>query len=392
MVKKNGKYVFNSDLSTVKKISTNITMSTVTTLNEFKEFFQVPSVVYQDDEYWVPPFWIETRDFFRRRNPFWTHAEIRLFIARKNKSVVGRIAAIIDYTFCEINQKNIGFFGFFECIQDYDIASELFTVAEEWLSSKGMSIMYGPINGRVDIGCGFLFYGFNSSPSILSSYSPKYYLKFSERFGMKKSRDQFTYYLDLSKPTPDELKKEAKQCEAKGIKIRKFNRLQTHKDMNLWITLMMETFSEHWGFIPVSSEEIKMRFGVNKLRWFVDTKLFLFAEVDKKPIAFQWSNPDYNQVFKKMNGTLGGIEIIKFLIDKRKINQGKFDIIGCKKEFRNKSIASLMNYYSIIEMKKRGYKGIEIGWVDEHNTASLRIMEKMGAKLCKKFRVYEKII
>jgi len=137
---------------------------------------------------------------------------------------------------------------------------------------------------------------------------------------------------------------------------------------------------------------VKSRFGVKQLRWFVDSRLFLIAEVDNQPIAFIWSTPDYNQAFKKMNGRLGIVEILKFLWYNRKINQGKFHLIGIKKEYRNKGIGSFLNYYTILEMKRRGYIGAECGWIDEQNIASQRIIEKTGAKPCKKFRVYEKKI
>lgn len=392
MLRNKGKYVFKSDLAETKYVSPNIRISTVTTFKDFKDFYRVPWLVYKGDEYWVAPLWPEIRDFFKRKNPFWTHADTRLFIVYKDDIAVGRVAAIVDYMYCETVGEKAGFFGFFECILDYKIFSALLTLSQKWLASKGMSMMRGPINGRVDVGCGFLYKGFNSAPSLLSSYSPKYYLDFAKKFKMKKSRDQLAYYLDLTRSIPDHLKEEAKRCESKGVKIRGFNRLRTGKEMKWWVKMMMDTFSEHWGYVPISDDEVKTRFGVKNLKWVVDSRLFLVAEIDNQPIAFQWSTPDYSQVFKKMNGKLGVTGILKFLWYKQKINQGKFNFIGNLKEYRNQSIASYMNYCTILEMKKRGYTGVDIGWIDEHNTASLRIIEKMGAKLYKKFRVYEKTI
>lgn len=392
MFQNKGRYVFTSDTAENKYVSHDVRISIVTTLKDFKDFFQVSWLVYKDDTYWVAPFWAEIRDFFKRKNPFWTHAETQLFVAYKDNIAVGRIATFIDYKYCETTDEKVGYFGFFECIKEDRIASALFSVAEEWLTSKGISLIRGPINGRIDVGCGFLYGGFNSAPSILSSYSPKYYIDFAEKFGMKKSKDLLVYYLDLSQPIPEYLKKVAEGCEAKDMKIRGFNRLRAGKEMKWWIKFMMDTFSEHWGYVPVSYDEVKTRFGVKQSRWFVDSRLFLVAEVDNQPIAFEWSTPDYNQAFKKMNGKIGIVGIFKFIWYKRKINQGKFHFIGCKKEYRNQGVASYLNYITILEMKKRGYAGVEIGWVDEHNIASLRIMEKTGAKPYKKFRVYERKI
>ncbi len=370
----------------------DITISTVISNKDLKDFFKLPGYIYKNDNNWVPPFWSEYKAFFKKNNPFWSHAESKLFILRKNKRIVGRIAAIIDYKYCETIGKKIGFFGFFECINDFKCAEALFKSAQEWLTSKGMTVMRGPINGRVDVGCGFLQTGFGSRPSLLSSYSPQYYISFAEKFNMTKARDQLLYYIDLTKPIPKKLKEKAKQCAETGIKIRKFKRLRTHKELKWWIDLFLQTFSEHWGYIPAPPEEVRMRFGIKHLRWFIDSNLFLIAEYNGSPIAYIWSTPDYNQVFQKMNGRLGPYQILKFLMMKRYINIGKLPLIGIKKEFRNKNIGSYLNYLTLLEMKKRGYIGAEVGWIDEGNSSANATILITGAKLYKKFRVFDKMI
>lgn len=390
MVDKNKKYIFQSKKSHDIKISSNLRISVVNSKSDFKIFFNVHWLVYKDDENWVPPLWSEYRDFFKSKNPFWTHADIRLFIVYKDNIAVGRIAAIVDSKFNNSSNKKIGLFGFFECVNDYEFAKALFDSAEKWLISKGVKLMQGPINGRIDVGCGFLYEGFDSTPYIFASYSPKYYIDFAERYGMKKSRDLLVYYLDLNPPIPEYLKKAAERCEAKGIKLRGFNRLHAGKEMKWWVKLMMETFSHHWGYVDVSEAEVRTRFGVKQARWIVDSGLFMVAERDSKPIAFKWTTPDYNQVFIKLKGKLGFIGILKFLWYKNKINRGRLNFVGIKKEYRGQGIGSYMNYYTMLEMKQRGYSGAECGWIDENNIASLRTIEKTGAKLYKKFRVYEK--
>jgi hypothetical protein len=386
------RYVIESDRADTKLVLPNIKISIVSTQKDFKDFYRVPWNIYKNDRCWVPPLWEEYRDFFKKKNPFWSHAELRLFIARKNSQIVGRIAVMIDSKFCEFTKEKTGYFGFFECIPDFEVAKALFKVSEEWLASKGMSLMRGPINGRVDVGCGFLLEGFDSTPSILSSYSPEYYLEFTEKYGFKKSRDLLVYNLDLTKPIPNRLVESARRCKKDSVKIRRFSRIMVGKEVKLWTKLFLDTFSEHWGFVPVSDEEIKERFGIKQARWFVDPKLFLIAEVDRKPIAYICATPDYNQIFKKLDGKFGVKGVIIFLINKKRVNRGKLNLIGCLQEYRNREIASYLNYCVIKEMKKRGYKNAEIGWVDEQNRGSIRIIEKMGAELHKKFRVFEKNI
>ena len=309
---------------------------------------------------------------------------------RKNNKVIGRIAAIIDSKYCETVGEKIGYFGFFECIQDFESANALLQTAQDWLLSKKMKIMRGPIDGRIDIGCGFFYTGHNSRPCVLSTYSPLYYVTYAEKFGMKKVRDQLFYYIDLTKPIPKQLEEKARQCLLSGVKVRSFNRLRTQKELKWWVKLFLETFSDHWGYVPVPEDEVKTRFGVKQLRWFVDSHLFLVAEIKGSPIAYIWSTPDYNQIFQKMNGRLGPFQILLFLCKKRQINVGKLHFIGIKKEFRNLDIGSLLNYKILIEMKNRGYIGAEVGWIDEENTIAHTTIAITGATLYKTHRVFEK--
>ena len=346
--------------------------------------------MYKNNPYWVAPFWNELNGFFKKNNPFWSHAKCALFIAKKQGKYIGRIAAIIDDAYNKTTAEKIGYFGFFECIEDYDSAQQLLQAAEEWLRSNKMIIMRGPIDGRIDVGCGFLSNGFDSPPSVLSTYSPAYYLTFAEQYGLKKIREFIHYTIDLTKPLPPLLEEKAQHCRSSGIRLRRFKRLHTRSELHWWVPLFLETFSEHWGFVPVSPAEVQTRFGVKQLRWFVDTKLFLIAEVNDTPVAYLWSTPDYNQVFHKMQGRLGPWEALLFLLKQRTINTGKLHFIGIRKEYRHHNIGTLLNYQALLEMKNRGYIRAEVGWIDEQNTIAHSTITLTGATVYKKHRVFEK--
>ena len=384
---KNGKSIFETKLKETFEVSNEITIKNVCNLEDFKEFYNIPWLVYKNDDAWVPPLWEELKSFFKKKNPFWSHADGQLFIAYRDGKALGRIAAIIDYLFVEKENKKIGYFGFFESINDYEIASALFDSAKKWLINKQMQKMRGPIDGRVDVRCGFLLNGFGEQPYIFASYNPEFYLDFVKKYGMEKCRDQFVYYLDLSNPIPDYLKVAADKVKKMGIKIRGFNRFMANSEIDWWVPMMMKVFSFHWGYVDVSEEEVKNRFGINQMSWIADPGLFLVAEdPDGKPIAFKWTTPDYNQVVKKLNGKLGILGYFKFLYYMRRIDRGRLNFVGIKKEWQGKGIGSAMNYHTLFEMKRRGYSGAECGWIDEKNVASQRTIEKTGAKFEKRYR------
>ncbi len=369
-----------------------IDISIVKTRKDLVSFFKISEYVYKNDCFWVQSLWKETKDFFKKDNPFWNHEESSLFLAYKNNIPVGRIASFIDYNYCKKMKENIGFFGFFECIKDYNVAYELFEKNKNWHKSKKTKIIYGPINGGIDNGFGFLSDGFNTPPYFKSSYSPRYYIDFAKRYGMVESKVFLEHAFDLNDETMQFLKKNINNYKDNDIKIRKFNRLHANKDINIFIDILNETFSSHWGFVQSSKNEIKNRFGIKQARWLIYPNLFLFAENNDKPVGFILSLPDYNQILKNFNGKIGLTEIFNYLLNKKKINRGKLYIVGRYKKYNNKNIAHLLNYQTFVNMKKLGYTEAVIGPVDNDNIIAKKIIQDMRGKISKKFLILEQKI
>ena len=372
--------------------SDGLNLRVVSTKKELINFFLAPWNIYKHDDYWIPPLLGELKNFFSKNNPFWNHTEAKLFILFRNEEVIGRIGVFVDYLYCEKVNEKVGFFGFFECIENYDCAEILLSAAQNWLKTKNIVLIQGPINGRIDNGCGFLYDGMNTFPSILSVHSPLYYNSFAEKFGFVPIRDFVEYRLDLQGPIPEKVKQKSRVCSEMGIKIRKLNRMRTRKELDWWIPLFLETFQDHWGFVPVSSDEVRLRYGIKQLRWIVEPNLFLIAEINNEPIGYIWSTPDYNQILKEINGKIELLNIFKLLYNKKKINTGKIQYIGVKKSFRNKDISTLLNYKTIVEMKKMGYINAVVSCIDAKNTNAILTISNTGAIPYRKYRIYGKSI
>jgi len=370
----------------------DIEIKKVKTKSDLFDFYNITKKIYKENKNYVHPLWIEMKDFFKRKNHFWSHTDKELFIAYKNNIPVGRIASFIDYNYSDKFVENIGFFGFFETINDYKIADLLLQKNCEWHRSKNTSIIYGPINGRIDLGLGFLTNDFDKIPSFMSSYNPKYYIDFIEKYGMKKSKIFIDYIVNIDKENINHLKNFKYIYNDDDILIRRFKRIHSERDIEFFIDILNKTFKNHWGYAETSQKEIKKRFGIKQARWLLKTSLFLFAEKKGKPVGFIFSLPDYNQILHKFNGKFGIKQILYFLINQKKINRGKMYIIGIIGKNKNKNIATKLNYQTLKNMEKLGYKEVIVGPVDNDNIQSKRIIQKMNGKLSKQFFIYEQRI
>jgi len=385
-------YIFQKNKISSKE-DRRIIIEQVTSVHEFKVFMDLPKSIYQDDEGWIQPLWTDEKNFFKRKNHFWSHADCVLFIALKDSIPVGRIVGVIDKLFIKESGEKAGFFGFYETINDKEVSQRLLTAVESWLRKHHCTKIIGPVNGRVDNGAGFLINTYGAHPTIFDSYSPKYYTDLMVNFDMKKHRDLLNFSVDLTKPLSNELRDIAQKTATKyHLHLRKFNRWKSRSELNWWIPFFLKTFSSHWGYIPVENDEVRKRYGLRNIRWVIDADLFIIAEDSTGPVGYLWGTPDYNQVFKKIDGPIDLFSALKNIGTLRSIDYGKLNVIGIKKEYQNKQLALLLNYEILVRMQKRGYKSADIGWIDEKNTAALKVIEKMDATPHKKFRVFEKDI
>jgi GNAT superfamily N-acetyltransferase len=347
--------------------------------------------VYKNDKSWVPPLKSEVRNILSDKNPFWKHAEKKLFLLYDENRLVGRIAGIIDKNYISFQNENAGFFGFFEVFNNIDYAKMLIEAVKDWLKNKGIEIMYGPMNPSTNDEMGFFFEGQEGSPMLMMPYNPNYYINLMEQMGLEKAKDLYAYMLDYNFVETKKLKvlkeKLAKKIADKNVVIRNINMRNLDSEINFALDVYNNAWEKNWGFVPWTREEFYNI--ADTLKKLADPRLILFLEVDKKPAGMLIVVPDYNQVMKKMNGKLN---ILKFLWFKRKMNQARLMILGVKKEFRKQGFESLLYLTAVENVKKTGFKYFEFSWILEDNILTQRAAEMMGGKLYRKYRVYKSLI
>ncbi len=190
--------------------------------SQLKEFINYPSKLYRDDPCYVTPLVSERLEFFNReKNPFFKTSRVKLFLAMNGRTVVGRIATCINFDNNEYHHEKVGFFGFFDCPDDYDVASRLLKVAMITIKKEGMEKMRGPMNFSTNHECGFLVDGFDSPPAVMMTFNHPYLPKLAEKYGLKKVMDLLAFELDSRVGIPDRIQKVTdKLAKRTGVKLR----------------------------------------------------------------------------------------------------------------------------------------------------------------------------
>ncbi|MGB2805112.1 MAG: N-acetyltransferase [Candidatus Zixiibacteriota bacterium] len=356
------------------------------------DFIKLPWQIYKDDPHWVAPLLVERKAFLdKEKNPFFKHAEVVFYLAQRDGKTVGRIAGIVNQNHIEYHKEKAGFFGFFECVKDFEVAKALLDKVREWLKSKGMEIMRGPANFSSNEEWGFLLEGFDSRPVIMMTYNPPYYLDFVARYGMIKAKDLYAYFMDETSPPPDRLVRMADNIRKRqNVKIRNINMKEFQKEIKLIKQIYNSAWSKNWGFVPMTDEEFDHL--AKNLKQIVDPHMIFIAEVDGRPAGFSLALPDFNQVLARLNGRLFPFGILKLLWHSKirnKIDGVRVITMGVTPEFQKRGIDTVFYVQSYNVGVKRGYTWAEMSWVLEDNTLMNRVLKLLGAKLYKKYRIFE---
>ncbi len=369
-----------------------ISIEMVKNRGQLKTFLKFPFEIYRDDPNWIPHLMIERKQFFDpNKNPFFQHAQVKHYLAYKNNVIAGRISAIINHNHNLFHQDKTGFFGFFECIDDIEVATELFDTAADYLRSYGMNVMRGPCNFSTNDEIGFLVKGYGEPPTIMNTYTPPYYLELAEKYGMRKAMDTYGYYLDESIEIPERHLKLAERIRKKeGLTIRTIRMKELNAEVERVKKIYNQAWEENWGFVPLTDAEID--YLAEDFKLVLDPNIVFFAELNGEPIGFALALPDFNQILRKLNGKLLPFGIVKVLFYKkiRRIIDGiRVIILGVLPEYRGRGIDNLLYLEVINEGLRHGYKWAELGWILETNHKMNRALESLGAEVFRIYRIYD---
>jgi GNAT superfamily N-acetyltransferase len=354
-----------------------------------EEFIRFPWQIYRGNRSWVPPLIAEQKKFFSSgHNPFFEHATVKLFMALRDGRPCGRISAHIDENSNKFHGEKCCFFGFFESINDQNIARGLFAKAEKWARENGTDRLRGPFNFTTNDTAGLLMDAFDSPPVIEMTYNPPYYRALLEGCGFNKAMDLYAYFFDVANMDRERIRKLGQHAEKHGITYRSINKKIFEQEVKIFKEVYNQAWSKNWGFVPLTENEIDQY--ARNFKDIVDPDFVIFAFDGAKPVGSLWALPDYNHAIIHLGGKMGPLEIVKFLWFKHSITHGRVMTAGVIQGYQRRGIeAGLVSRVFEAGLKK-GYKTGELSWVLENNVMMNRLAEAVGAKVYKTYRVYEK--
>jgi len=327
----------------------------------------------------------------RKKNPFYSHSDMELFLAERGGKIVGRIGAIVNHHHNKEHEDKVGFFGFYESINDQSVANALFDAAKKYLRSKGMTAMRGPANPSVNDEYGLLVEGFDRPPVVLMTYNPPYYGTLFETYGLKKLKNLFAYLLDQNTVYSERFVRFndlVKQRE--GLTFRSIDMKHFKEEVDRIKVIYNKAWAKNWGAVPMTDAEFDAL--AADLKPVVVPELVIMAEAKGEPIGFALSLPDIN-VPLKFNKNGGLISGLYHLYTKKKlIDLVRIIVLGVVPEHQRTGAAGVLFYETAVRAKKLGYRYGEASWVLEDNVMMNRAAEMMNGKKYKTYRIYEMVV
>ncbi len=356
-----------------------------------KDFLQLPWTIYKDNPYWVPPLLVSHLGAIGfKKDAYWIRNRIQTFIARRDGVVVGRIAAIRNQGHLDLYSDDRGFFGFFECFHDSEVAAALFDAARDWLRAQGITKIRGPMNPSVNHELGMLIDGFEMSPAFMMTYNLAYYGDLLEEYGFRKEQDMYAYagYIDMLPRMMEKYAGFSKQIRERfNVKTRPMDTKHMDREIRLFLDIYNRSICNTWGYVPMSKEELDQE--VAGLKLLMVPELVVAAEVDGKAVGALFCLPDFNPRIRAIKGKIFPFGWMKLLMNKRGIKEIRSISANVLPEYQMMGIPLVMLEDFVPLASKWGLTKAEFSWVLESNSYSRGSLEKAGTIREKTYRIYD---
>lgn len=368
---------------------------------DVEEFIQAGLEVFKHDPTWVAPLHFEMCDRLNPdKNPLFRRAQVALFTARRRGQIVGRCSATIDREYLRVHQDNTGFFGFFDTVHDLDVARALLERASDWLRSRGMKRMFGPISLYFNDEVGCLINGFEHAPNLMMAHSRRYQGALIEACGCEKEKDLLCWRYDVTMPFPKRVIRAWEEVQRlPEVKLRSIDPKRLDIEMKNVMEIYNDAWEGKWGMVPALPDETKKV--IQDMRLILDPDIAFMAEVDGQAAGMCIMLPNLNEALTGLHGRLTnyglpiGAARLLWRLKVRHPRSTRLMMLGLRRGVRqNVKRYGGLSAAMYVEVAKRGaakgYKWGELSWTREDDAPINLGIRSMGAYVYKTYRVYKK--
>ena len=368
---------------------------------KLKDFVRFPWQVYRNDPCWTPPLngdllgnrLLGLKGLLTPEHPYHRHAEVTHFMAWQGKRAVGRISAAVNRQYNEYYNMSIGFFGFFEVVEDYEVARILLDSVRKWSEERDLALLRGPgeYSNATHERQGILIDGFEYPPTSELTHNPPYYAQFLEQYGFQKTKDYVAYILNRDSSNVSIARRLAKKVKkSANIETRAIILKELRAEVRLILNIYNEAWARNWGFLPISAEEGDSI--ADSLRYIIDPGLVRFAYVNGELAAVMGVIPDPNYALRprwRWYGDSDLIRVARLLLLRRRIPRTRGMMFGIKPEFRYLGIPALLASELADYVLPRHYTEFDASLLLEDNDAIIKVIKVFGGKYYKRWRIYD---
>jgi len=373
----------------------DVNIREVKTKKDLKAFIFLPEKVHANHENWVHPVYMDEWKYFEpKKNEAFSYSDTVLLLAFRGEEAVGRIMGIINSRYNEYRKEKTARFGYLEAEEDEEVVRSLLSYVEDWARKKGMTKIIGPYGFSDQDPEGFLIEGFENRATIATYYNFEWMPRFVERQGYTKDVDYFVYKLDVPKEFPEFYKRIYERVQRKGnFEVVEFRK---RKELKPWIKpilhLMNECYtgSSIYGYAPLDEKEMENL--AKRYMPVLDPRFVKAVKKDDEVVAFVVGMPDITEGIQKAKGHLFPFGFLKILRAAKKTKQLDLLLGAIKEKYRGRGLDVLMGVKTIFSAHEAGLEVIDTHHELEENVKVRAEMERMGGKIYKRFRVFQKAL
>lgn len=370
----------------------SVSVKEVTSNKEMKQFVYLPEKIHANHKGWVPPFFSDdARSFDPKRNLSHRYCDTVYALAYEDGKPVGRVAGIINHRYNDRMGVKHARFGYIDMPPRLDVTQALLEFVEKWAKDKGMEKLVGPMGFTEEDPEAFIIEGFDEVTNLATNQNFPEIPGFMEQLGYGKEVDYYVYLVNIKEAMSEKYYKLYRWAKRnKEFQLKEFT---SKKELWNWIipifNLMNESFMVLYGYSPFTDEEIKDF--VKRYMFGVDPR-FVKCVINSanQVIGFIVGIPNMAEGIRKARGRYYPFGFIHMLRARK--HSKKLDVYmgAVKEEYRSKGVDVLMGWRMLEEAKNAGIEYIDSHHELESNVRMRAEMERVGGRIYKKYRIYQK--